>query len=263
MRRRPQRSTLSSSSAASDVYKRQCRVRGIALHHIAAEQAKGKEKEAEPLPVAETCAALQVLISQPALPVYLHCTDGAHHTGGVLMCLRKLQNWHVSAIHREALRFVKTISKSEAKFLTKFCKGTLQSHQWACDTPWLSDLEPPPALLLPLTLEERTASQDDMSAPSPAEVCDQEQGFEMLMAATLESLQAGASPSGLVECVAPTEVDVQRRARGAPAFFSLELEALALEGFTMRGSEVEHSRLARESGRSKQHQHGHYTYLYC
>ncbi len=33
----------------------------------------------------------QVLISQPALPVYLHCTDGAHHTGGVLMCLRKLQ----------------------------------------------------------------------------------------------------------------------------------------------------------------------------
>ena len=46
MTRRPPRSTLSSSSAASDVYKRQLRLDGVTIHHLAEEfKDMGKKKK--------------------------------------------------------------------------------------------------------------------------------------------------------------------------------------------------------------------------
>lgn len=47
---------------------------------------------------------LQSLISTDHLPLYLHCLDGGAATGTVIMVLRKLQNWTISAITTEFCR---------------------------------------------------------------------------------------------------------------------------------------------------------------
>ncbi len=38
------------------------------------------------------------------LPLFIHCLDGANVTGVVVMCLRKLQNWNLSATFTEFTR---------------------------------------------------------------------------------------------------------------------------------------------------------------
>ena len=54
--------------------------------------------------------------------MYVHCLDGSHVTGVVIMCLRKLQCWSENVIHHEYRRFIndRSIGQSELKFLEKF-----------------------------------------------------------------------------------------------------------------------------------------------
>lgn len=73
----------------------------IQLHHIHAERAKG---EVQLLP-SELGEALQLLMNVDLHPLYVHCLDGRHVTGLVVMGLRKLQQWDIKAAHAEYLRF--------------------------------------------------------------------------------------------------------------------------------------------------------------
>eukprot|EP00276_Gloeochaete_wittrockiana_P020159 CAMPEP_0184337620 /NCGR_PEP_ID=MMETSP1089-20130417/6028_1 /TAXON_ID=38269 ORGANISM="Gloeochaete wittrockiana, Strain SAG46.84" /NCGR_SAMPLE_ID=MMETSP1089 /ASSEMBLY_ACC=CAM_ASM_000445 /LENGTH=245 /DNA_ID=CAMNT_0026663489 /DNA_START=305 /DNA_END=1042 /DNA_ORIENTATION=- len=59
-------------------------------------------------------------------PLFLHCLDGAHVTGHIVMCLRKLQNWNLSVVYAEFCRFTKggEISRDESQFVESF-KGEL------------------------------------------------------------------------------------------------------------------------------------------
>ncbi|GJQ15485.1 hypothetical protein GpartN1_g7276.t1 [Galdieria partita] len=56
------------------------------------------------------------------LPLFIHCLDGGHNTGLVVMTLRLLQGWNMSVIFTEFCRYVKTgeISREESQFLESF-----------------------------------------------------------------------------------------------------------------------------------------------
>jgi tyrosine-protein phosphatase OCA6 len=40
-----------------------------------------------------------------AMPMLVHCVDGANVTGLVVMCLRKIQQWHISSAKAEFCRY--------------------------------------------------------------------------------------------------------------------------------------------------------------
>lgn len=55
-------------------------------------------------------------------PLYIHCRDGAHNTGLVIMCLRRLQNWALPTIYNEFRRYTKSnfITYDEKRFVESF-----------------------------------------------------------------------------------------------------------------------------------------------
>lgn len=55
-------------------------------------------------------------------PLFLHCRDGSHNTGLVVMCLRRLQNWSLPNIYAEFRRYTKSneISFDEKQFVESF-----------------------------------------------------------------------------------------------------------------------------------------------
>lgn len=65
---------------------------------------------------------LAVLLDPARHPVFLHCRDGGHNTGLVIMCLRRLQHWTNEAIHGEHRRYTKggEIHYQEQQFVEAF-----------------------------------------------------------------------------------------------------------------------------------------------
>lgn len=55
-------------------------------------------------------------------PLFLHCRDGGHNTGLVVMCLRRLQNWSLPPIYEEFMRYTKAndITFKEKQFVESF-----------------------------------------------------------------------------------------------------------------------------------------------
>ena len=76
----------------------------ITLKYIQTEKYKG---ESVSLLAPEISDALQVIINAENHPLYVHCLDGRHVVGTVIMALRKLQLWENGCSHHEYLRFVK------------------------------------------------------------------------------------------------------------------------------------------------------------
>lgn len=62
------------------------------------------------------------LIDPANHPLFIHCRDGAHNTGIVVMCLRRLQNWTLQAIYEEFVRYTKSndITFEEKQFVESF-----------------------------------------------------------------------------------------------------------------------------------------------
>lgn len=62
------------------------------------------------------------LIDPKNHPLFLHCRDGGHNSGLVVMCLRRLQNWSLSSIHAEFKRYTKSneITYVEKQFVECF-----------------------------------------------------------------------------------------------------------------------------------------------
>ncbi|CAN8069428.1 unnamed protein product [Agarophyton chilense] len=65
---------------------------------------------------------LSIMIDPNQHPLFIHCRDGAHNTGLVIMCLRRLQNWNLPIIYREFTRYTKNndISFEEKQFVQAF-----------------------------------------------------------------------------------------------------------------------------------------------
>jgi tyrosine-protein phosphatase OCA6 len=87
----------------------------IQLHHIHAERAKG---EVQLLP-SELSEALQLIMNADLHPLYVHCLDGRHVTGLVIMGVRKLQQWDIKASHVEYLRFTRE-EQDEVSFIADY-----------------------------------------------------------------------------------------------------------------------------------------------
>lgn len=65
---------------------------------------------------------LSMMIDLRNHPLYMHCRDGSHNTGLVVMCLRRLQNWSLPNIYKEFRRYTKAndITFEEAQFVQSF-----------------------------------------------------------------------------------------------------------------------------------------------
>lgn len=68
---------------------------------------------------------LSQLIDPRNHPLFMHCRDGGHNTGLVVMCLRRLQNWSLPTIYDEFVRYTKSneISFQEKQFVESFHAG--------------------------------------------------------------------------------------------------------------------------------------------
>ncbi|CAC22628.1 tyrosine phospatase-like protein [Leishmania major strain Friedlin] len=87
----------------------------IQLHHIHAERAKG---EVQLLP-SELSEALQLIMNKDMHPLYIHCLDGRHVTGLVIMALRKLLQWDANVANAEFQRFTREV-QDEAAFIADY-----------------------------------------------------------------------------------------------------------------------------------------------
>jgi len=70
---------------------------------------------------------LQVIINTKNLPLFIHCLDGAHNSGVLIMSLRKLQNWNLLVIFSEFTRFTRDseIHSNESEFVEMFKREIL------------------------------------------------------------------------------------------------------------------------------------------
>jgi tyrosine-protein phosphatase OCA6 len=96
-----------------------CEHEGIAVHNFFVDKFQG---DGVTLTSAKVIQVLQIIIRPENLPVYLHCLDGTHVTGVVVMCFRKLQSWNLSTSTAEFCQFEKDgeISREESQFVESF-----------------------------------------------------------------------------------------------------------------------------------------------
>ena len=95
-----------------------CHHEGITVHNFFVD----KFQDGVTLTNAKVIQVLQIIIRPENLPVYLHCLDGTHVTGVVVMCFRKLQSWNLSTSTAEFCQFEKDgeISREESQFVESF-----------------------------------------------------------------------------------------------------------------------------------------------
>ncbi|EAY18564.1 Tyrosine phosphatase family protein [Trichomonas vaginalis G3] len=68
---------------------------------------------------------LNLLCDKNNLPAYIHCLNGGHSTGLIVMCLRKLQMWSQRAMFAEFNRFINTFESCEEAFVNNY-KATFE-----------------------------------------------------------------------------------------------------------------------------------------
>ncbi|KAF8977988.1 hypothetical protein BGZ46_006962 [Entomortierella lignicola] len=113
------RTILSLVPDAPDaIFQEFCSQQGIRTIHLPVD----KVKDNVPLTYNRAVEAVQIIIDQENLPIYIHCLDGASVTGLVVCCLRKLQTWNISSAMGEFLRYLRggVISSEESVFVEKF-----------------------------------------------------------------------------------------------------------------------------------------------
>ena len=141
----------------------------IQLHHIHAERAKG---EVQLLP-SELSEALQLIMNVDLHPLYVHCLDGRHVTGLVIMGVRKLQLWDIKAAHAEYLRFTGEEEQDEVAFIADYTGPLLVPPHippWLWDGSLYDSATGQPKKLQPSTMRFRlsTAVAGGMAPPPSA-----------------------------------------------------------------------------------------------
>jgi tyrosine-protein phosphatase OCA6 len=109
--------TLSAEPPTADL-RDFCRHEQIRLWHWHAE----KFEDIPTLATSRVTLILQCILDPRNHPLFIHCRDGGHNTGLVIMCLRRLQNWNLSVIFSEFCRYVKggEIRLSESQYVESF-----------------------------------------------------------------------------------------------------------------------------------------------
>ena len=108
----------------------------ITLRYLQAERHKG-EPQLLPTDLNE---ALSIILNVDYHPIYVHCLDGRHVLGLVIMALRRVLHWDVQAMHSEYLRFAPTSDGSELGFILDYAGGfTLPVNipQWLWGGQWV------------------------------------------------------------------------------------------------------------------------------
>ncbi|KAH0789455.1 Tyrosine phosphatase family protein [Histomonas meleagridis] len=104
---------------------------------------------------------INIMCDKQNFPLYIHSTNGAHNTGLVIMCLRKLQMWSINATLNEFNQFVDSPESCEEEFVNNF-KATFELSQ---NRPaWLQHLagkKSHPTLRVLIIGEESTDDDED------------------------------------------------------------------------------------------------------
>ncbi|KAJ6824893.1 putative haloacid dehalogenase-like hydrolase domain-containing protein [Iris pallida] len=94
------------------------RSRGIRLFQFPIE---GSKELFVNIPRDTIMVALRVLLDIRNHPVLIHCNRGKHRTGTLVGCFRKLQNWSLSSVFEEYVRFAAAKARmSDLKFIENF-----------------------------------------------------------------------------------------------------------------------------------------------
>ncbi|KAK3229483.1 hypothetical protein Dsin_001364 [Dipteronia sinensis] len=81
----------------------------------------GIEGKTGSIPSSSIMEAMKILIDVRNHPVLIHCKRGKHRTGCLVGCLRKFQNWCLTAVFEEYQRFAGVKSRStDLAFIEKF-----------------------------------------------------------------------------------------------------------------------------------------------
>ncbi|KAG1330877.1 Tyrosine-protein phosphatase DSP3 [Cocos nucifera] len=92
--------------------------RGIRLFQFGIE---GSKEPFVTIPKDTIMEALRVLLDIRNHPVLIHCKRGKHRTGCLVGCFRKLQNWCLSSVFEEYLRFAAAKARvSDLRFIETF-----------------------------------------------------------------------------------------------------------------------------------------------
>ncbi|KAJ6853066.1 putative tyrosine-protein phosphatase [Iris pallida] len=92
--------------------------RGIRLFQFPIE---GSKEPFVNIPKDTVVEALRVLLDIRNHPVLIHCNGGKHRTGTLVGCFRKLQNWCLSSVFEEYVRFAAAKARmSDLKFIETF-----------------------------------------------------------------------------------------------------------------------------------------------
>lgn len=97
-----------------------CRSHRITLKAINVEKFKGGNVTLLPTDVSQ---ALEMLLNASMHPLLIHCLDGRHVTGTVVMLLRRILMWHPSSAFAEHSRFTgvdEANSQEEIAFVNEF-----------------------------------------------------------------------------------------------------------------------------------------------
>jgi len=104
------------------------------VHLECASGGKGK-KRSVPLDYDLAIAALDLMVHEKHLPVFVHCLNGGQITSLLVACLRKLQFWSAISIFNEFINFTTNITVNDRLFVTNF-HGTVKIFP-KDKVPWL------------------------------------------------------------------------------------------------------------------------------
>lgn len=69
----------------------------------------------------QVCVILQAALDPANQPVLIHCNKGKHRTGSIVGCIRRIQNWSLSAAVNEYIMFAAPKTRLEdQRFIESF-----------------------------------------------------------------------------------------------------------------------------------------------
>ncbi|KAG0501160.1 hypothetical protein HPP92_001232 [Vanilla planifolia] len=95
-----------------------CQARQIRIYQFGID---GSKEPSVNIPKDAISSALRILVDIRNHPVLIHCKRGKHRTGCLVGCFRKLQNWCLSVVVEEYVRFAGTKTRiSDLMFIESF-----------------------------------------------------------------------------------------------------------------------------------------------
>ncbi|KAG8343461.1 putative Tyrosine phosphatase family [Trypanosoma vivax] len=172
---------------------------GITIQHIRVERYKD---DTQLLPT-DVGKALHFLISVDMHPLYIHCLDGRHTVGLIVMGLRKLQQWDVNCSHLEYQRFTRSV-QDEMAFIADYSGPVVVPEcvpHWLWDGSWLDSSGTPKRLLTGIRLKFPSVVGSGKAAPVQPEAPGKDITFPLYTALT----KADGAAYIDVESVAPIQ----------------------------------------------------------